>query len=208
MGPYLVPGKAPHYLSAAVESDIPEIVRVLNLNQDIYYNTATIPFPYLEAHGQEKIAQANAFRSLEGCNSLFAIRTSPEGPLIGWIQFIPVAVSTEDAHYRHPVTGQPVKICLVGYWISPEYQGQGYASRSTRFLIEEILFGALDFDIVRAGSYCDNGPSRAVLVSAGMRCELERKEEWSKKLQIWRDVCTYARHRAIDHTGHILFLDH
>ncbi|KAG0055471.1 hypothetical protein BGZ83_008476 [Gryganskiella cystojenkinii] len=212
MGPYTVQGKtSPFILSAAVETDIPEMVRILNLHPSIFQNTGpSMPvYPYLESHGQEKIAQTNEFRRTQGYNSLFAIRTSVQGPLIGWIQYIPVP--DYDPPHIHPVTKKHVQICLLGYWVSPDHQGNGYASRAAQFLIDEILFkpeddGGLGYDIIRAGSYYDNVASRKVLESAGLKVELERKEEFSKKLNIWRDVCTYGRHREPEHTGHILII--
>ncbi|KAF9325277.1 hypothetical protein BG006_011227 [Podila minutissima] len=41
MRTYLVCENPPHYLTPVNDSDVPENVRVLNINKDVYYGTAT-----------------------------------------------------------------------------------------------------------------------------------------------------------------------
>lgn len=84
MRTYLVCENPPHYLTPANDSDVSEIVRVLSINKDVYYGTATFQFPFLESHALKRLEMVNRYRESLKFNSHFAVRTSPTGPLIGW----------------------------------------------------------------------------------------------------------------------------
>ncbi|KAG0044641.1 hypothetical protein BGZ83_010145 [Gryganskiella cystojenkinii] len=198
MGPYCVSTHPPHFLSAVTLADIPEMIRVLNINKDVYNGTASFQFPYLQSHAEARVNRALGYHA-KGINTHWAVRTSPDGPLIGWIH----TYLEPDVKDIHPKTGQPVKIADIGYWMSPEYTSKGYAGRSARFLVHEVLFKEFDVDIVRAGAYIENKASRRILESAGMHCEVEERTDFIPKLQCNRQVCSYAVHRD-DSTKHIV----
>ncbi|KAG0358386.1 acyl-CoA N-acyltransferase [Gamsiella multidivaricata] len=191
MGPYLVSEDPPHYLSAVDLSDIPEMVRVLNINKDIYNGTATFQYPYLESHAHARISRAVDYTTQRGYNTHWAMRTSPDGPLIGWVH----AYILPDPQEVHPETGRELKVAEIGYWVSPEYVGKGYAVRSAKFVTHEILFKEFGCDIVRAEAYVENRSSRKIMEATGMRCEVEATTAFIPKLQQHRIVCCYAVHR-------------
>ncbi|KAG0232485.1 hypothetical protein BGX31_005137 [Mortierella sp. GBA43] len=191
MGPYLVCENPPHYLSAVDFGDVPEMVRVLNINKDICEGTASFQYPYLESHAQDRIARTRDDAAKRGFNTRWAMRTSPDGPLMGWIHihFDP------DVKKVHPTTDKPLLIAHLGYWVSPEYMHKGYASRSARFMTHEICFKELDCDIVCAEAYIANQPSRRIMEYCGMECEVEQESSFIPKLQEYRIICRYAVHR-------------
>ncbi|KAF8931101.1 hypothetical protein EDD21DRAFT_165320 [Dissophora ornata] len=191
MGPYMICEDPPHYLSAVGFKDIPEMVRVLNINKDVYNGTSSFEYPYLESHAQARVARAVANTAEKGYNTRWAMRTSPEGPLIGWIH----THSEPTINEVHPETSRPLKVTSIGYWVSPEYTRKGYAGRSARFVTQEILFKELDYDIVRGESYLYNTGSRKAMEGAGMVLEMEAKSVFIQKLQEERNVCCYAAHR-------------
>ncbi|KAF9942303.1 hypothetical protein BGZ75_005894 [Mortierella antarctica] len=190
MGPYLLCEDPPHYLSAVGFEDIPEMVRVLNLDKNIYNGTASFQYPYLESHAHARVSRAVGYTTTLGYNTHWAMRTSPDGPLMGWIH----AYLRPEEDEVHPETGRVLKIGEIGYWVSPEYVGKGYASRSARFVVSEIMQKEFHCDIVRAEAYVDNVGSRKVLESAGMECEVEAKTVFIPKLQEERVICCYAVH--------------
>ena len=200
MGPYCVSTIPPHYLSAVTMADIPEMIRVLNINKDIFDGTASYQFPYLESHAEARVTRALGYHA-KGINTHWAVRTSPDGPLIDWIH---TYIQT-DVKDIHPKTGNPVKIADIGYWMSPEYTGKGYASRSARYLVHEILFKEFNVDIVRAGAFIENKASRKILESVGMCCEVEEQPDFIPKFQCYRQVCSYAIHRN-ESSKHIISL--
>ncbi|KAF9081785.1 hypothetical protein BGX23_000457 [Mortierella sp. AD031] len=193
-GPYLISKDPPHYITPVELSDIPEVVRVLNINKDVYYGTGSFEYPHLESHARTRIELRIKGNNEAGYTTCWAMRTSPDGPLIGWIHahFLPPGTAT------HPESGRDLNIGVIGYWVSPEHVGRGYGSRSARFIVHEILFQERDCDIVRAEAYTDNIPSRKVLEAAGMRCEVEEKVVFVPKLQKEMANCCYAVHR--DHS--------
>ncbi|KAF9107768.1 hypothetical protein BGX27_008615 [Mortierella sp. AM989] len=191
MGPYLVSENPPHYLSAVELSDIPEMIRVININKDIYNGTASFEYPYTEAHAQARISRAIGYTTDLGYNTHWAMRTSQEGPLMGWVH----VYFNPNTDELHPETGKPLKIAEIGYWVSPEYVGKGYAARSARFVTHEIMFKEFGCDIVRAEAYVDNKASRMIMERSGMICEIEATTAFIPKLQEERVVCCYAVHR-------------
>ncbi|KAF9916435.1 hypothetical protein BX616_003754 [Lobosporangium transversale] len=191
MGPYLVCKDPPLYLSAAEFSDIPEMVRVLNIDKDIFNGTASFQYPYKEEHAWARITRAHETIKKTGFNTHWAMRTTPDGPLIGWIH----AYINPDLNEVHPGTGRPLKIGEIGYWVSPEYVRKGYASLSAKFVVHELLFKVFDCDIVRGEAYIHNKASRKVLENTGMVCELEEMTVYIPKLQERRISCAYAIHR-------------
>ncbi|KAF9180537.1 hypothetical protein BGZ51_006106 [Haplosporangium sp. Z 767] len=190
-GPYLLCENPPHYLTTVDFADIPELVRILNINMDVYNGSAHFQFPYLESHAQDRIGKALEHITNHGYNTTWAMRTHPNGPLIGWAH----AHFKSDFSGVHPETGKKLKLGDIGYWVSPEYIGKGYASRAARYIVNEIMFKEYDCDIVQAEAYTHNIPSRKVLEAIGMRCEIEAKTIFVPKLQEQRLICCYSIHR-------------
>ncbi|KAG0209508.1 hypothetical protein BGX28_010281 [Mortierella sp. GBA30] len=195
LGPYTVSQDPALYLSAVEFSDIPEMVRILNLNQDVYNGSALFQYPYLESHAQDRIQKAHEHILNEGINTHWAMRATPSGPLIGWAHLHFEHYDDKYPQPTHPITGKPLKIADIGYWLSPEHTGKGLAARVGKFLVHEIAHKEMDCDIVRAVSYVENTPSRKVAERAGMVLELDSKSILIPKLGVYRDVCCYASHR-------------
>lgn len=191
MRTYLVCENPPHYLTPVDDFDIPEMVRVLNINEDIFIGTSTFDYPYPESLALERLATVNKSRKALQLNSHFAVRTSPSGPLIGWASFF----FTKDGTEVHPKTGRPLKIAVLGYWISPEHTGKGYATRSTQFMLDELMFKEYDCDIGRAEIFSENEASRKALLRAGMECELEGKVLFIEKFNQDKAMSCFAKHR-------------
>ncbi|KAF9896237.1 hypothetical protein BX616_007848 [Lobosporangium transversale] len=195
MGPYTIAKDPPLYLSAVEFSDMPEMVRILNLNRDVYNGSALFQYPYLESHARERIQLAYDHIAATGINTHWAMRLSPSGPLIGWAHLHFEHYDDKHPQPVHPTTGKPLKVADIGYWLSPEHTGKGYAAKVGKFLVQEIAQKEMDCDIVRAVSYVENLPSRKVAEKAGMTIELEKKSILIPKLGVFRDVCCYASHR-------------
>ncbi|KAG0302307.1 hypothetical protein BGZ98_007616 [Dissophora globulifera] len=199
MGPYTLSDPPQGlYMSAVEFSDIPEMVRLLNINLDVYNGSALFQYPFLESHAQDRIQRAHDTLVSTGINTHWALRqsSSPSSPLIGWAH-----LHFDHSHSQHakppihPSTGRPLKIAEIGYWLSPEQTGKGYAAKMATFLVSEIAFKEMGCDIVRAVSYIENTASRKVAEKSGMVLELESRAIWIPKLGVMRDVCCYAIHK-------------
>ncbi|KAI1287530.1 hypothetical protein EDD11_010336 [Mortierella claussenii] len=207
MGPYTLPTPpsrtptsppaTPLYLSAVEFSDIPEMVRLLNLNQDVYHGSALFQYPYLESHAQERIQKAHNHILQTGVNTHFALRLSndPDAQLIGWAHLHFEHYSEKHPQPVHPLTGKPLKVAEIGYWLSAEQTGHGYAARMAHCLVHQIAMQDMGCDIVRAVSYVENWGSRKVAERAGMTLETESRMIWIPKLKEERAVCCYAIHQ-------------
>ncbi|KAG0297998.1 hypothetical protein BGZ96_003645 [Linnemannia gamsii] len=195
MGPYTVCTEPALYLSAVEFSDIPEMVRILNINQDVYNGSALFQYPYLEAHAQDRVQKAHETVSAIGINTHWAMRTTPHGPLIGWAHLHFDHYDEKHPQPVHPDTGIPLVVADIGYWLSPEHTGKGFAARVGRYLVEDIAMKDMGCDIVRAVSYVENWPSRKVAERSGMELELASKSILIPKLGVMRDICTYAVHK-------------
>ncbi|KAF9298251.1 hypothetical protein BGZ88_007454 [Linnemannia elongata] len=189
MGPYTVSTDPALYLSSVEFSDIPEMVRILNINKVIYNGSAFFQYPYLESYAQERIQRAHDIFSTTGINTHWAMRTTPGGPLIGWAHLHFDHFDDKHPQPFHPVTGAPLVVADIGYWLSPEHTGKGYAARMGRFLKD------IGCDIVRAVSYVENWASRKVAERSGMELELEGESIFIPKLGRMKEVCTYAVHK-------------
>ncbi|KAF8952995.1 hypothetical protein BGZ52_002586 [Haplosporangium bisporale] len=192
MGPYLVSENPPHYLSAVGLADIPEMVRILNIDKEIYNGTASFQYPYLESHARARIERAIGYHTSRGVNTHWAMRTSPQGPIMGWIH---AYFHETVGHEVSPRTNAPLKVADIGYWVSPEYVGKGYAARSARYVVQEILFKEFDCDVAKGEAYAVNTASRKILQSSGMKCEFESRMSFIPKFQQEREICGYVAYR-------------
>ncbi|KAF9934229.1 hypothetical protein FBU30_002922 [Linnemannia zychae] len=196
MGPYTVSASEPAlYMSAVEFSDLPEMVRILNINKDVYNGSAIFQYPYLESHAQERIQLAHDTTAKIGFNTHWAMRATPTGPLIGWAHLHFEHYDEKHPQPVHLLTGKPVVEADIGYWLSPEYTGKGLAARAGKFLVEEIALKEMGCDIVRAVSYVENWPSRKVAERSGMELEMASLTIFIPKLGVDREICTYAVHK-------------
>lgn len=114
----------------------------------------------------------------------------------GWVQF-----SVEDLD-DHRLVGDvglsPVEdapgVVKVGYTMSPQVQGHGYATEAVRALVG-YAFDRLGADVVRAYASEENGPSVRVAEKVGMRL-VERIERRSADRTFY--VVRYEIRRAPD----------
>ena len=80
---------------------------------------------------------------------------------------------------------------LIGYTLSPEHAGRGYATEIARELLM-VAFGDLGLRRVTAGCYADNLASARILEKIGMRREEHGvKDSWHQE-RGWIDGYTYA----------------
>ncbi|KAF9158779.1 hypothetical protein DFQ26_007259 [Actinomortierella ambigua] len=192
VGPYTVSQDPPLYLTTLDLDDVAEMVRVLNLNKDVYNGTASFQFPYKEEHATARIRRALGYHAGQGRNTHWAMRTSLDGPLMGWLH---VFFEEPEAHEVHPETGRPLVVAEYGYWVSPEHTGRGHAVRAARYFIEQIVAQESDIDVLRAESYIENQASRKVLERTGMVLEKECSDVYIPKLDQMRQIVTYVWHR-------------
>ncbi|KAF9970597.1 hypothetical protein BGZ73_006663 [Actinomortierella ambigua] len=189
MGPYTVCQDPQLYLSAFTKEDLPEMARVANLDQAIYEGTGTFRYPFLDSHAEQRLAGAEGYRAQRGYNGQWAMRTSPDGPLIGWISVYEFA---EADWVKHPETGKALKTAEVGYWISPEHTGKGYTSRALHFLKEEIVVKELGVELFLADAFVWNRASRRVLEKIGMSVSVASRQVFITKFNEEREVVRYA----------------
>jgi RimJ/RimL family protein N-acetyltransferase len=85
--------------------------------------------------------------------------------------------------------GEP-NVIKVGYTISPEFQGRGYATEAIRALVD-YAFGTLGAEIVRAHASAANASSIRVAEKVGMR--LVERVEYREGDEVWHGVRYEAR---------------
>jgi RimJ/RimL family protein N-acetyltransferase len=111
----------------------------------------------------------------------------------GWIQF---TVETSDSRELVGDVGMRVDdepgVVLVGYTISPTYQGHGYATEAVQALVD-YAFDTLGADLVRAYAEASNIASIRVAEKVGLPVA-ERFEEHEDQ-QVWH-VVRMERRRA------------
>ncbi|KAG0206277.1 hypothetical protein BGX28_002274 [Mortierella sp. GBA30] len=191
MGPYLVPPSAQSlstlFLSAVDRSDMPEMLRILNLDDSVFQGSSGFLFPYLQEHAEAHIERAYNVVKKCGMNTHWAMRTAPNGKLVGWIHI--------HTHRHDQPLSLQVKEGRSGYWVSPEYRGQGFAVRSLQFLLTEIAVKEMDYDLIKADAFVDNLASRKVMERAGMVLE---SEELVVKIEnfggLKKRIATYVWH--------------
>jgi len=112
----------------------------------------------------------------------------------GWVQF---SVEERDGGRLvgdvgiSPAEGEP-GVIKVGYTISPDVQGRGYATEAVQALVDYAL-DTLGAEVVRAYADAENTPSIRVAEKVGMRL-IERFEHHEGN-EVWHGV-RYERRRA------------
>ena len=111
----------------------------------------------------------------------------------GWVQF---SVEERDGDRLvgdvgiSPAEGEP-GVIKVGYTISPDVQGRGYATEAVQALVDYAL-STLGAEVVRAYADADNTPSIRVAEKVGMR--LIERFEHREGDEVWHGV-RYERRR-------------
>ncbi|KAF9577603.1 hypothetical protein BGW38_007087 [Lunasporangiospora selenospora] len=67
---YTVSLDPPQYLTPVYYSDIPEMLRILNINKDVYNGTSSFQYPYLESHARARIDRARERLKANGYNNV------------------------------------------------------------------------------------------------------------------------------------------
>jgi len=112
----------------------------------------------------------------------------------GWVQF---SVEERDGGRLvgdvgiSPAEGEP-GVIKVGYTISPDVQGRGYATEAVRALVDYAL-DALGAEVVRAYADAENAPSIRVAEKVGLR--LIERFEHQEGDETWFGV-RYERRRG------------
>ncbi len=129
-----------------------------------------LPYPYTLQDAKNWIAG----QSKDEEHADFAIVLKKNGQLIGSIS----------------VSG--IKKCQVGefgYWIDPDFWGNGFATEAARKLIE-YAFNSLGYVKLYAKHYAENPASGKVMQKCGMSL-VGTLHKHTLKDEIWRDVCLY-----------------
>ncbi|KAG0232329.1 hypothetical protein BGW41_001904 [Actinomortierella wolfii] len=155
LGPFTLSQDPPLYLTTLYLSDVSEMVRVLNINQEVYNGTASWEYPFNEEHAKFRITRALDYHTSKGINTHWALRTSVDGPLIGLI-----------AVYEPPEESGNI---YLSFWISPEHSGKGYTSRAVLFVKDEIAIKGMNARAVLACAFEHNKASQRILEKAGLK---------------------------------------
>jgi len=74
----------------------------------------------------------------------------------------------------------------LGYWLGKDYWGKGYATESSKYLLEYAL-GKLDSPKIKSGYFIDNLPSGNVLKKLGFK-EVEIEKRYSDSMKKEMDM--------------------
>lgn len=107
-------------------------------------------------------------------NALCAIRA--EGDIVGW-----AGTFLQDSRAR---------VADVGYYVLPEYWGNGYASETTRLLVT-FAFEELNARRVEASVQADNPGSRRVLEKLDFQQEGTKREAYYKEGE-YKDITLWS----------------
>ncbi|KAI1316545.1 hypothetical protein EDD11_009884 [Mortierella claussenii] len=166
IGPYQVDESI--WLTPVYRSDTAELCRVLNINrcisEGLYSPKMVFPFPEAEAFS---FTERHQQKRLKGrVVTSWAIRTQGDGPIIGLFALDPF-----DHGNLGPCTGdggQELKCGGLGYWISPEYAGQGIMTRVVQYGVRRMARDVFGFERVHGEAWVENQASRVVMERAGM----------------------------------------
>ncbi|KAG0027601.1 hypothetical protein BGZ81_005450 [Podila clonocystis] len=179
MGPYKVAEDI--YLSPFSISDTSELHRILNITNAVslglYAASVTFPFPI---EGAEYFTRRHESKRTErGFADEWAIRPSPEGPVMGLLGVRAFNHEEEDVpvcyHSNATSSGSddgdkvPMRCGTIGYWLSPEATGKGVMTRVLEYGLRELAPQAMGFERVHGEAWQENTASRRVMERAGMR---------------------------------------
>lgn len=183
MGPYKVAEAI--YLSPFSPSDTTELHRILNITNAVslglYGENMTFPFPLenAQAFTQWHLDRRTERRFVD----CWAIRPSPEGPVIGLIGVNDFGHVEDgmDICYKTASTGLsdqtgeeaevPMRCGKFGYWLSPEVTGQGIMTRVLDYVLRQLARQAIGLERVHGKAWEDNVASCRVMERVGMTRE-------------------------------------
>lgn len=147
-------------LKPLASEDASQIQRIFPRWEIVRYLVASVPWPYPEGAAQYYVDNVALAASKEGKGWFWTLRrkASP-GELMGVICLM-----------DHPDNNR-------GFWLAPEWQGQGYMSEACR-AVNRYWFNELDRDVLRAPKAVANTRSRKVSERSGMRLVRLQKGEY------------------------------
>ncbi|KAG0249899.1 hypothetical protein BG011_008840 [Mortierella polycephala] len=170
------------WLTPVFHSDAAEVFRVLNLDKSIseglYSSRMTFPFP--EECAKRFTERQLEYRTTSGVCRSWAIRSAPEGPMIGLFALDPfdhgnLGLCYEKEHKDADVGGdqsegseQPLVCGGMGYWISPEHTGRGIMGQVVTYALSQMARQEFGYDRVHGEAWVENIASRRVMERAGM----------------------------------------
>lgn len=161
-------------LNQPTESDIDDVIFLLNQTPDFSDNTLSMPFPYKKGDAEFWIKMSeNGFENKDVF--VFAIRDKKSLKLIGGI-----GLNLIPAHQK----------AEIGYWIAKDFWNKGIATEALKSIID-FGFNDLNLNKLYATHYPHNPASGKVMVKAGMKMEAVLKEEIAKNSK-FMDLIRYT----------------
>lgn len=154
------------YLSPVRREDKPALLHHFS-TRDIYNTTLNIPYPYFAEHADwwlQKRIEQTARLGKEVC---FAIRTAPDGKLIGCI-----SADTLDLGKTHKAE--------IGYWLAKEFWGRGLMTSVVRAYVD-YAFRELGLVRITARTFDFNHASARVLEKNGFKFEGRLRQDVMKE---------------------------
>ncbi|MGY5958148.1 GNAT family N-acetyltransferase [Kosakonia sp. BK9b] len=138
-------------LKPLVSEDAAQIQRIFPRWEIVRYLIASVPWPYPEGAAQHYVDNVALAASKEGKGWYWTLRRKAEPDvLLGVICLM-----------DHPDNNR-------GFWLVPEWQGQGYMSEACR-AVNEYWFNVLDREVLRAPKAVANTRSKKISERSGMR---------------------------------------
>jgi RimJ/RimL family protein N-acetyltransferase len=165
------------FLTVIETTDEDEVFRILNINDSIAngLHSAKMVFPFSRESTTYFIHRQVSKRMNDKIVHNWAIRTSQSGPMIGLINLRDfdhdedLGPCYRDNNSSNENTSPILRCGAFGYWISPEWTGQGIMTSVIRFFLEQVARPLFGFDRVHGEAWLDNRASSRVMEKAGMR---------------------------------------
>ncbi|KAG0198573.1 hypothetical protein BGX28_007979 [Mortierella sp. GBA30] len=198
MGPYQAAELI--WLTPVWPTDAAEIYRVLNIDDSVAngLHSASMVYPFSEEGAKSFTVRQQAKRVQDGVCTSWAIRTSPDGPMIGLFALGPfdhgdlglcyrtqeqagcnnsdttaltagVEASTSRNTAYHSSETDLLNCGGIGYWISPEHAGKGIMRQVLTFALTKMARQEFNYHRVHGEAWVENIGSRQVMEYAGMR---------------------------------------
>ncbi|KAF9320591.1 hypothetical protein BG003_005563 [Podila horticola] len=149
-------------LSVYRDGDREDLARYLNM-PEIYSYLSGPPFPYTLEHSDEWIQNSYQRVSKNGVPLDMCLRDMAKGGvLIGRVR---VSDSSDE-----DLNGDDV-----GYWLSPEYRGQGIITKAVKIMLQDVAIKELGKRKFNAHAFHDNWASRRILEKAGFVHQPDRE---------------------------------
>ena len=149
-------------------------VSIMCNNYNVYKSTLGLPYPYpIEC----AIAWINSHEENYSSDKsyTFAITLKEDGKLLGCIGV---------SYHKNNRNGE------IGYWISEEYWGNGYATEATKAIIE-FAFKEKSYHKVYARHFASNPASGRVMEKCGMKLEGIQIDQIYKN-NLYEDIVNYG----------------